>query len=97
MSHVVIYGASDDLVEIEGDAPGCDEYNAESATFLVLGVRGDRARVEVEYADSGVWKVAVSPADEDTNIPPMEIVSAGNGYSACAVIQNVERVVRIYD
>jgi len=31
MPDVTIYGASDDLIEVEGDVPGCDEYNQESA------------------------------------------------------------------
>lgn len=37
MSQIVIYGASDDLIEVDGDVPGCDEYNEESARLLVRG------------------------------------------------------------
>lgn len=92
MSHAItIYGASDDLIEIEGDAPGCDEYNDEAATFILTGPAG-AARVRVEYANPGVWEIGVGQVDEGVDLLPMRIT--GSGYTARAEIEGVALVVR---
>lgn len=59
MKHLTIYGASDDLIEVEGDLEGCDEYNGEEAVFAIAGLK-----VTVEYADAGVWAIKVAQLDE---------------------------------
>ena len=75
--HLTIYGASDDLIEVEGDVPGCDEYSGEKATFVVAGIR-----VHVRF--TGNWVVGVEPIDED--VPPtatnMRLSIHERGYSA---------------
>jgi hypothetical protein len=56
METVIIYGASDDLIEVVGEVPGCDEYGSYST---------DRAFIEfstgdvfsIQYAKSGCWEV----------------------------------------
>lgn len=35
---VTLYGASDDLIEVEGDVSGCDEYNADDEHFVLIGL-----------------------------------------------------------
>ncbi len=100
MADVTVYGASDDLIEVEGDVPGCDEYNGELSQFLLTG--GDRAlRVRVRYDDdeSGCWGIEVAPRDEDTAMLPVVISQQprmdgeGVGYSARAVVSGVDAVV----
>jgi hypothetical protein len=56
---ITFYGSSDDLIEVEGDAPGCDEYSGEKAIFVVSGLR-----VTVEYLPAGVWGIAVAQVAE---------------------------------
>lgn len=87
---VTFYGASDDLIEVEGDVPGCDEYNGEDAHFIVVGFEG-KVRVRVWYTEHGVWAIAVAPVHERTPMLPVQIT--GSGYSARAV-DTVHIVVR---
>lgn len=62
---IKIYGASDDLIEVEGDVPGCDEYNEEDATFVLLGYNSQRTRVRYRYGKDGLWEATISPFAED--------------------------------
>lgn len=97
MADVTIYGASDDLIEVEGDVPGCDEYNGENATLLLVGDEG-ALRVTVRFDEDGNWMVGVAPRDEDTRMlsviisqqPRMD--GEGFGYSARAVVSGVNVV-----
>ena len=63
MHTVEFYGVSDDLIEVEGDIPGCDEYPAESGEFEVAGLR-----VEVDYRHNGCWGVRVTQIDESVPV-----------------------------
>ncbi len=58
MAKIIIYGTSDDLVEVEGDVPGCDEYGAWHSPRYVQLSTGDVFRVE--YTDDGVWRIGYS-------------------------------------
>ena len=53
MQTIKIYGASDDLVEVEGNVPGCDEFN-DTPLYIELSL-GDVFKVE--YTKGGVWTV----------------------------------------
>lgn len=58
MKKITIYGRSDDLVYVEGDVYGCNEYNApfdKPVLYVELGLLGDVFKVE--YTKEGVWKV----------------------------------------
>jgi hypothetical protein len=110
---VTIYGSSDDLIEIEGEAEGCDEYNAEKGVFLLHG--DDRhTRVTVEYDENGCWQIGVAPADEGILMHVVTITSDEHtdrrlelakglnldllpGYTAYAQIYGVERVEPVAD
>lgn len=77
--HVIFYGASDDLIEVEGNVPGCDEYTADGsdqANFECAGLR-----VGVFYTKDGVWGVSVGQIDED--VPVLAQVEAlyARGYT----------------
>ena len=70
---LVIYGASDDLVEMEG-VNGADEFNVNpkgkighAGSWLVTGADGVM-RVVAFY--DGVWHFSVAQADEGVPIPP---------------------------
>lgn len=93
MSVVTIYGASDDLIEVEGPVPGCDEYNDEFARFRLIG-DGKTTVVEVQYVESGVWEIRVRPLAEDVLMHEVAISQSERGYSALAIVAGVEQVVR---
>lgn len=52
---VKIYGHSDDLVEIEGTVPGCDEYGSYDKPLYVELSTGDVFKAE--YTPAGIWRV----------------------------------------
>ena len=76
MSALKIYGASDDLIEIEGTIPGCDEYNAERAYFQVAGLQ-----IGIEFAGPGTWEIAVGQIDEDTPVTATDMRLSVDGYT----------------
>lgn len=80
-----IYGASDDLIEVEGH-DRADEYNGDRLRFTI----GDRAGgvvVLMEYANArvteeGCWHATICQIAEDVPIPwPTHIEVASSGYS----------------
>lgn len=58
---VTFYGASDDLIEVEGALKGCDEYNGEKARFQVCGLI---VTVEFGSTTNGCWSVTVGQVAE---------------------------------
>lgn len=81
LSEIEFYGASDDLVEVEGDAPGCDEYPSDDATFVVAGLR-----VRVHYP-TDCWAIEVNRLDEDVPVTAEEMKLSADGYSMHLTIQ----------
>lgn len=108
MADVTIYGASDDLIEVEGDVPGCDEYGGAVGTFVVAGALGPEVkaaasalglpvkafatRVHIGFGPLGVWSVALSPLDEDTPVLPATVDS--ERYTARATFRDVSLVIQ---
>lgn len=91
MTEVTPYGASDDLIEVEGNVSGCDEYNADDAHFVLVGEVG-KVRLRVWYTRRGVWAIAAAPVEEDARTLPVMIDA--EGYSAHAHVEGVQMVVR---
>jgi hypothetical protein len=92
---VVIYGASDNLIEIKGQVRGCDEYNAEDAQFVLTGAHEDglaQTRLRVVYLPKGVWAISVAPVSED--VPMLPVFISQERYSAKATIAGVGSIVR---
>lgn len=56
MNVVKIYGASDDLIEIDGEVKGCDEYSPDDDIGYVELSTGDVFKVE--YTKGGTWRVS---------------------------------------
>lgn len=88
---VTMFGASDDLIEVDGSCPGCDEYPGDDEHFVVTGDNGDVVRVRVWFTRRGVWAIAAAPVREDEAMLPVTI--SGEGRTAKAVIANARRVV----
>lgn len=90
MAKVIISGASDDLVEIEG-IEGADEFSAsshDSWVGILEAPNGDTALVYVDYRRGGTWTVALGQFEEDYKLPawPQSFVADG-GYTVIATIE----------
>ncbi len=89
---VFVYGASDDLIEVDGDVRGCDEYPSDDAHFVFSnGV--EAVRLRVWFTRRGLWAIAAAPVDEDTPMLPVRLEGAARGYSAKAQIDDVNLIV----
>lgn len=55
MADVTIYGASDDLIEIEGDLR--EEFYALSASEGMSIAFGDGTILDIHYDDHGIWRI----------------------------------------
>lgn len=88
MSYVTvqIYGASDDLVEIEGDVEGADEYNAYDEGFqgVIEAPDGGTAILYVEYRDNGCWTATLGRYEEGYAIPSEWGVELSTNSELCA-------------
>lgn len=89
---ITIFGASDDLIEIEGDAKGCDEYTATEGTFIAYCSGGETVRFTVRFTPRGVWGIEFEPVDEDIPMPAITVSS--DGYTPTAKIGEVSHLVR---
>jgi hypothetical protein len=87
---ITIYGASDDLVEVDG-CEGADEFNTEHFVANLVGPGAiDQMTVTCWFAPNGCWYVGVGQVDEDVQLPawPVSITQApamnpaNPGYSA---------------
>lgn len=75
MTTIKIYGASDDLVEVEG-CKGADEFNSYERGPLMwrgelLGPTGNPMRIHAIF--EGCWSFAVGQCDEELPMPDWPI------------------------
>ncbi len=80
----VFYGASDDLIEVDG-VKGADEFCNDGATDGIIAAKfnlGGKLRVYAIY--DGCWMFAVGQVDEGIPLPdwPMRFTQHSEGYSA---------------
>lgn len=80
MPTAVFYGASDDLVEVEG-IPGADEFDAyesELDTINAIFDVGGEVCVLAIYTGNGVWAFGVAQVDDENSLPdwPIRIVQS---------------------
>lgn len=103
MATITIYGASDDLVEVEIHGKygqkGFEAYAYDRGRTIFLTMPdGAGMRVYAEYSPTdlggGVWMIGVAQLGEDQPIPdwPMKYRMAENGYSPELIIQAPEDV-----
>lgn len=93
MRKIIIYGSSDDCVEVEGDF--YEEYNVWNAPCWIRAQvpSGAGLMVYVHYAPEGtpgpLWVVGMSQLGEDQPLPdwPMHYRTAENGYSPALCIE----------
>lgn len=91
---VVFYGASDDLIEVEGDVTGCDEYTAdhnECLSFVVVGDANCSTRVALSYEKDGIWAAMLGQVNEDTPMLPAAVTS--ENYTARVTFEGVRIVI----
>jgi hypothetical protein len=94
---ITIYGASDDLVEVDG-CEGADEFNVYPKGARAVAWQGNLAapgeaeclRVHLVY--DGCWHVGVGQVDEEVSMPPWPLTirqgvnGAESDYSAVLLI-----------
>jgi len=84
-----VYGASDDLVEIEGDVR--EEFTAAygEPTYVVLS---NGVVLGVEYGGVGEWTVSPLsvPEGADVDVRPVGWDDAANDYSETAIVESEE-------
>lgn len=99
VSDITISGASDDLIEIEGNAPGCDEYNVPDGhgSFVVTCEGGRAVRVVVTFGRGGVWAVSLAPIDDGFPMAHVHVDGGEDDRSAYVRIADVVNVVREAD
>ncbi len=78
MKRIKIYGASDDLIEIEGEIAGADEFNPSGdpiGTYHVAGLC-----ITVEYLN-GVWGIRVAQVAEEIPVTAENLTMSIKPYS----------------
>lgn len=90
MSTLKIYGASDDLIELEGAIH--DEINAyglteEDATFLAVS---DGTMLQVFYSEGGVWRFLPITIGAHTRFNKTEGTEGDDNYSDVIELTNQE-------
>lgn len=98
-----IYGASDDLIEIDGDIR--EEFyaksygkNLEGNSFALTRWEGDQIEgmeVHVRYEATGCWSVGISQLEEDKPLPDWGASLSGDGYTAKLILSNVPDDVKL--
>lgn len=92
MKLITIYGASDDLVEIEGDIPGADEYGCYKSSGLIHGrieleSKSFMARIWIYCIYDGCWHFSFGMAEEGDAYPQWPIKTEWDGYTAKHTIE----------
>src|ERR1700727_2787950 len=67
---ITIYGASDDLVEVDG-CEGADEFNSDDWSANIVGPGAtEQMHVRCWYDLNGTWQVGVGQVDESVPLAP---------------------------
>ena len=88
------YGASDDLVECEGDTTGeigCYDYSHVDIRLKNEDGRITLLRFAYDSKVSGCWGVEVAPIEEGIPMLAVSISGAQSGYSALVEVDDVDR------
>jgi hypothetical protein len=75
MKSIKIYGASDDLIEIDGDCKGCEEYatGGEGPLMGKISLKSGDDYVVIFCIYAGSWAFAVCPQDGDCDRMPWDV------------------------
>lgn len=78
MSQITIYGASDDLIEVEGAIT--EEFNPpeDEPSYLAFS---DGSLLSITYTDDGLWKISVFCVGEDTAFEMESATDVDDNYS----------------
>lgn len=78
MSIITVYGASDDLVEIEG-VKGADEFSTNGHWIGVIEAPdGKTALLYADYRNNGTWTVSLGQYEEDYELPNWVVITLTN-------------------
>lgn len=55
MAKIVLYGASDDLIEVESDSFPAEEFSVDCDSSIILGI-SDGTLLRVRYDEDGIWR-----------------------------------------
>ncbi len=82
MKTLKIYGASDDLVEMDGIA-GADEFNCykDESLLATFVLKADNERLRIHAIYDGSWCFALGQVEEDDPMPPWPVRRTWSGYS----------------
>ena len=72
---LIIYGASDDLIEIEGDIN--EEFNAIDGGVLRIDSDDDWMEVDCTYDAEGRWLISPLPVEDGPNAPWAMTIALG--------------------
>jgi hypothetical protein len=86
---ITFYGASDDLIEVEG-CENDGEFDGDAWSADVVGPGAtEQIHVSVWFAENGCWHVGVGQVDESVPLPawPVTITQHERGGSALLTIE----------
>ena len=92
MAALTFYGASDDLVEVEGALS--EEYNDDDV-LLLLTSGSQQSYVRVKFERTGTWSVALFPVDEDMEAHSGVVSIDGHSAYLTVGVESPFTVVRV--
>lgn len=92
MAALTFYGASDDLVEVEGALR--EEYDGDDVLLLVTST-GKQSYVRVRFEDTGTWSVSLCPVDEDMPAHSGTVISVNYSAHLTVGVESPFTVVRV--
>lgn len=91
MTVIQISGCSDDLIEVDGEIAGADEYSTSTGHWqaVIEAPNGETMMVYVDYRDNGCWTVSHGLFEEGFELPdwPVSVIAcADTSYSTALVL-----------
>lgn len=92
MEQIVIYGASDDLVEIEGSVEGADEYPLGSGDLseFIIEAGTEKLLVTARFSQGGTFIFGYGIAEEDEPMPNWRIVTGTHDGSSHSMMLAID-------
>jgi len=74
MKAIKFYGSSDDLIEVEGEIDGCDEYGQFGEKLKdYFTVQSESGAAKIYPIYDGCWSFAIGQTDESIPLPEWDI------------------------
>jgi len=96
MNSFGIYGASDDLVELEADGKPHDELSPPKSFLFIAGAKSLHVRLSYNGKHGTGWKLSIELQDEsERGDLPFDVRIVQERYSPKLTVENVREPVRI--